>query len=109
MTTHMTITEALEKAEVLNDLVTGAPILLSSLLGIETWVKASIILVPDSKIVTHPELLDIWSIGESYKRGNRVVLAGQVFKALADNEGAEETLPLTHPELWKNLSSQEAK
>lgn len=100
----MPITEALDKAEILSDLVTGAPIVLSSLLGIETWVKTSVALVPDSKIITHPELLDFWSIGESYRRGDRVVLSNQIFKALTDSEGSEDTLPLTHPDLWKNLT-----
>lgn len=106
---RMSITEALDKAEILSDLVTGAPLILSTLMGIETWVKASVILVPDNKIISHPELLDSWSIGESYKKGNRIILAGQVFKALSDNTGAEETLPLTHPELWQNLSHPEER
>lgn len=101
----MRILEALDKAETLNDLVSGSPAILLTLKAIETWVETTTKLVPDAKIALHPELLPTWSLGENYVKGDRVQLSGYAWKALASNEATEETCPI-HKEsetIWKQL------
>lgn len=101
----MRLLEALEKAETLSELVAGAPAILLTMKGIESWVESSTKLVPDSKIAAHPELLPEWSIGERYAAGDRVQLSGRAWKALQSHTAAEELCPIHEDaaDTWRQI------
>jgi hypothetical protein len=101
----MRILEAIDKAERLSQVSpVTTPTIITTLKTLSAWIESTIKLLPDSTLLKNLDLVDEWSIGESYRMGDVVVCGGCLARCVSAHTSTEETCPLHNEGHWKQIT-----